>query len=104
MSPHVFASRAGLDSHDSTHSLSPAYILVPKPDRIPLAARSHNVPVSHQYKTRPSRESARKIEKSFTLVVPPRSPHATTDFSSISTPPPPFQPLTPLLVTSPLRL
>ncbi|KAK7064456.1 hypothetical protein R3P38DRAFT_2824658 [Favolaschia claudopus] len=128
MSLHDFESRAGLDtmllhfSHDSSHSLSSSaalegFIVVPKSDRPPLAAKSHNV------QSRPAAKRASKSAKlgsrvsqdiSFAVSASrPNSPReydadAESDppFSLLlpSRPCTPFQPLPPVLATSPLRL
>ncbi|KAJ7169605.1 hypothetical protein C8R46DRAFT_1089319 [Mycena filopes] len=118
MSLHDFDSRAGLETmllhfaHDSdVHSLPSTaaldgYIVVPMapvpktPDRRPLTARSHNIqgrPIS-RHGTKPAKLSSvvRDISLAVTAV------HGETPL--ISRPSTPFQPLPPVLATSPLRL
>ncbi|KAJ7139850.1 hypothetical protein C8R44DRAFT_315451 [Mycena epipterygia] len=131
MSLHDFDSRAGLEtmvlhfSHDSdsfsSHSLSPAtahgYIVVPKADRIPLAAKSHNmqnrpIPRCGSVPPKPGFGIPRDISvdspsRPCTPVKHGPDAAATRPASetiSVSRPCTPFQLLPPVLVTSPLRL
>ncbi|KAJ7275316.1 hypothetical protein B0H12DRAFT_1086720 [Mycena haematopus] len=125
MSLHEFEPRAGLRetmvlhfSHDSSHSLSErtalGYIVVPKPDRLPLAAKSHNVesrPIPRSI-NKPAKLSSRAPQDICMAVSPPRPCISGKDAIeselplavSLSRPCTPFQPLPPVIATSPLRL
>ncbi|KAJ7655092.1 hypothetical protein DFH06DRAFT_490328 [Mycena polygramma] len=107
-------SRAGLESmilhfgHDSfsSRSLSPAaldgYIVVQNPDRRPLSAKSHNIqrrPISRSGK--PAKAGSAVVQD-ISLTVTSSWPE--DDVPMVSRPCTPFQPLPPVLPTSPLRI
>ncbi|KAJ6519553.1 hypothetical protein C8R45DRAFT_951879 [Mycena sanguinolenta] len=124
MSLHEFESRAGLGetmvlhfSHESSHSLPATttlgYIVVPKPDRLPLAAKSNNVeyqPIPRR-SNKPAKLSAGAHRDVCLAMSSPRPYTPEKDIESdvplavsLSRPCTPFQPLPPVPATSPLRL
>ncbi|KAJ7706467.1 hypothetical protein B0H17DRAFT_1037355 [Mycena rosella] len=116
MSLHDFDSRTGLETmvlhfgpdSFSSHSLSPTsldgYIVVPKADRVPLAAKSHNVQ-NRRIPRCGSVPAKFGVAQDISLVVPTSRPCTPVNhvLDATRNASPPFQPL-PRLATSPFRL
>ncbi|KAJ7492894.1 hypothetical protein FB451DRAFT_1220021 [Mycena latifolia] len=121
MSLHDFDSRAGLDTmvlhfgpdSFSSHSLAPAtaldgYIVVPKSDRVPFADKSHNVPNRRipRYGSIPAKLGS-DVVQDVSLAAPTRPCTPVKHIDAMRSPTracTPYQPLPPVLATSPLRL